>query len=401
MQEMLLIYLNVRHPERPSWAVVDADGIVQRSAYHDSADGFATLAENKQVVVIVPAADVLLTTIKLPAMNRTKLLQAIPFALEDQLTSDVETLHFALGDYQAGNDIPVAVVAREKLVSWTALIKTWSIEADRMIPAVFAVPVSADEWHVMIDEMSMLRTDVFYGIACDNNNLDAVLHLALTTATTQPKQIIIRNYVKEPFAETLKLPSPILEEQVPSEQFMIDAARSIIKTSSINLLQQQYATKKMKMPKLDTMQRALNYLVVALIVLLFLYPLGSLLILSARTSAIKAEVNTIYKKHFPQASNVTAPKIRMEDKLKQLNARINDNRLLLLLGYVGKGMVDTKHIQLKRLDYQGDQLTLELSATTSDDLTTFTEFLTQQGLSVNHQNATLSGTRVNATLQIK
>ena len=401
MQEKLLIYFNVRHPERPSWAVIDADGVTRRYAYHDSVDGLAQLADAKEVIAIVPSEDVSHTTVKLPKMNRSRLLQAIPYALEDQLISDVEALHFAPGDFQPDTDLSVAVVAREKMQRWLDLLQSWGIQADKLIPTVFTVPYSEGEWHVMVDEMSILRTAPLLGMACDNNNLDALLRIALASASPQPKQIIIRNYTAHPFAEALNLATPIMEEHVAPEQMMLDVTRSVLNTPSINLLQADFASKKTKLPTMDAVQRIVYRLVIAVVVLLFLYPLGSLLILSQRTNDIKDQVNAIYRKNFPQATSVTAPKIRMEEKLRKLNTKINENRLLMLMGYVGKGLSETKNVKLKRLDYQGSQLTLELTATTSDDLSNFTDFLTQQGLRVNQQNATLLGTRVNATLQIE
>ena len=82
MQEKLVIDISAADETRPSWAIVDAHGVVRQSAMHDSTEGLTHIADLKQVIVIVPAIDVLLTVVRLPKMNRTRLLQAIPFALE-------------------------------------------------------------------------------------------------------------------------------------------------------------------------------------------------------------------------------------------------------------------------------------------------------------------------------
>jgi hypothetical protein len=90
----------------------------------------------------------------------------------------------------------------------------------------------------------------------------------------------------------------------------------------------------------------------------------------------------------------------MEEKLQKLRANIGENRLLLLMGYVGKAMSATPSITLKRIEFQNNQLTAELTAATSEDVAAFTDFLTQQGLTVKQQNANLAGTRINATVVI-
>lgn len=401
MREKLIIYLKAQHLEHPHWAVIEADGVVRRYAYQDQPQGLSRLAEGKEVIVIVPAEDVLLSSVKLPKMNRARLLQALPYALEDQLIGEIETLHFASGEYQPEMDLAVAVVAREKMQQWLGLLRDWGIVADRMISAVFAVPFVEDEWHVMVEESARLRLSRWQGVASDNHNLEELLRIALASAVAPPNKIIIQSYSQQPVAGSFSLSAPLEEELKLPDQLMIDMARYVTSTPSIDLLQGDYATKKSKFPKMDTMQRAVYYLSVALLVVTFLYPLGSLLILNQQTNKIKNQIAAIYKYHFPQASSVNAPKIRMEEKLHKLSAKIGENRLLFLLGQVGKAFVDSGGIKLKRMEYQGNQLTIELTATTADDFSIFTESLSKRGLQVRQQNATLAGLKINATLQVE
>src|SRR4051812_12757657 len=67
--------------------------------------------------VWTPGTDTLLTTAVLPTSARSKILQALPFALEEQLLGEPESTHYAyrpLGD----NHLAVAVTARERLKTW-------------------------------------------------------------------------------------------------------------------------------------------------------------------------------------------------------------------------------------------------------------------------------------------
>ena len=112
-------------------------------------------------------------------------------------------------------------------------------------------------------------------------------------------------------------------------------------------------------------------------------------------------INHIYRTQFPQATSIVAPKLRMQEKLQKLDVSVGENRVLLLLGYVGKGMKIANGIKLKRADFQNSQLTLELTATSSESFSAFTDYLTQQGLHVKQQNATLAGEHINATVQVE
>src|SRR5690606_28081028 len=135
---------------QPGWAVLDADHRVRRSMHHDQAEGLATLAEGKEIIVVVPAEDVLTTLIALPPMPKNRLLQALPFALEDQLVDDVETLHFAVGSTEINGQWPVAVVALEKMQTWMALLTSWHIKPDRLISAINGLPVSLNTWQAAL-----------------------------------------------------------------------------------------------------------------------------------------------------------------------------------------------------------------------------------------------------------
>jgi general secretion pathway protein L len=402
MQEKLVINIHAQAAEHPSWAVIDADGKVRQFALHDSANGLSQVAIDKEVIVLVPAEDVLLTSTRLPKMNRARLQQALPYALEEQLIGDIETLHFAVGDYQPDTLFGVAIVAHEKMQQWLSLLQTWQIKPNIMMPLTFALPYADNAWHILVSqEIAVFRMAAMQGMACETNNFSAVMDLALASTLSRPEHIVIHNYSSQAMSEGVKEPLQWQETMLSADAFIEDVARSALSTPYINLLQGNYAVKKTRLPQWDNAGKKVVNLAKIVLLLLFLYPLGSLLILNSRVSTIDDNIAAIYKYHFPQASSVVAPKVRMQDKLNKLESKIADNKLLLLLGYVGKGMQATPSIKLKRLDFQNNQLTLMLMAASSEDFSSFTEFLTGKGLKVKQQNATILGERINATLQVE
>jgi len=360
------------------------------------------LANQKNVLVIVPAEDVMLTDAKLPKMSRSRLLQTIPFALEERLIDDVETLHFAIAEPSNDGHVSVAIVARHKMQQWLALLQAWQIRADVLLPASLALPFTHSIWHVAFAEEACVRTGEISGFACDKQNLDIYLNAALSTLTALPEQLIIHNYTPQAIVATLNLPIAVKEELIQPERMLEEVAQQVSNHLPLNLLQGTYSAKrKVGFPKLNNMWRAAAYFSIALFALLFIYPTGSYIILKQRENNLQNQISQIYRQHFTQEKTMIAPKLRMEDKLHKLQAEMGENQLLLLLGYVGKGLSQTSGIHLKRFDFQNGQLTVELNATNSQNFSAFNVFLTQQGLQVKQQNAILSGERVNATLQIE
>lgn len=400
MQEKLVIYLHTHDLSHPSWAVINADNTLRQSAYRDNSEGLAQISEDKEIIVIVPAEDVLLMKAELPKMSKTKLYQALPFAVEEQLVSDVDTLHFAASDQEADGRLSVAIVSQDKMQMWLSQLQAMHIKPDKLIPETFALPMEHHVWHVFINEMATVRISDFQGFASDKNNFSELMDIALQSSDT-PKLLHIHNYTKEAYVSNLTLPVEIKEDFFSHDKFIADLARYAIQTPYINLLQGRYAVKKAKFPQMNKLWQVTAYLAAAWIGLLFLYPLVSYLILSHRMNNIDNQIAQIYKRHFPQSTSIVAPKLRMQEKLQKLDATISENRLLLLMGYIGKGMHATPSIKLKRMEFQNNQLTLDLMAANSDDFSAFTDYLTQQGLNVKQQNANLSDSHINATIVIE
>lgn len=400
MQEKLIIYL-ANDSALSRWIVIDSEKTIKQQG--ENVEQLAQVAHNKEIIVLVPTIDVLLTTVKLPKMHRSRLLQALPYALEEQLIAEVDTLHFAIAD-QIGDELSVAIVAKEKLQQWLALLRSWNIEADACFPIVSALPVTENSWHIMVnptDDMILVRIDQTTGFVAEKKNLAELLAIALSGQTVLPTLIHLHNYSEEAIAPLLNVSATMKEDFIQPTQFMRDLALQVDKQQAINLLQGTYAVKKAKFTQAAKMWKYSVYLACIWAALLFIYPLISYFILKHRVDNIDAQMATIYQQQFPQATSMVMPKIRMQEKLQKLTTRAGENRLLLLLGYVGKGLLAEPNIKFKRLDFQNEQLSLELTALTSDDFAAFTDFLSQHGLSVKQQNANLDGARVNATLLVE
>ena len=79
----------------------------------------AQFAAVRQVALLVPAGDVTLFSVQLPQGNEARLQQLAPFALEEQVSEDLDRLHFAVGARDSGTGlVPVAVAGRERMRQW-------------------------------------------------------------------------------------------------------------------------------------------------------------------------------------------------------------------------------------------------------------------------------------------
>jgi general secretion pathway protein L len=122
MAESLIIRL--RPGEAPTWMVCNEDGQVLVHAVSGELIQAAPLATGRRLVALVSPGDALVTESDAPAKSAAKLAQVIPFALEERVASEIEDLHFAIGERSADTGrVPVVVVARERLEGWLAELR--------------------------------------------------------------------------------------------------------------------------------------------------------------------------------------------------------------------------------------------------------------------------------------
>lgn len=93
------------------------DPRVQRGTVDEALDVAAAQAQAPRIEAYLPGEGALQTRVNLPMRQRNKLLQAIPYALEEQLADDVDELHFAVGTRQGDGSVPVIAIARDALRS--------------------------------------------------------------------------------------------------------------------------------------------------------------------------------------------------------------------------------------------------------------------------------------------
>jgi general secretion pathway protein L len=399
MRDKFVIYLHPGDLTHPSWVILTHDGTISNSSLQDDPDGLLEIAEDKEVIVLVPAVDVLLIEVDLPKMGRARLLEALPFAIEDQIISDVESMHIAPGNSPIEGTTPVAICAHEKMREWLQLLGTWEIKADAFVPTQFALPYGENFWSVVVmEETFMMRMGQFIGLGNDHHNQGLLLQLALKEAKTLPEIIYIYNTTNVPICSSLNTNITLKEEMGDPKALIEVFAKSLEKTRPINLLQGAFAVKQTK-AQLNRIKKWTACVALAWGLLLVLYPSVSYFILQKKVREQNIQIAEIYKRNFPESRSLVAPKTRMQEKLQKLSASTSENRLLVLLGHIGKGL-NTSTIKLKRFDFRDNELALQLNAQSSLDLSQFTDFLTNVGVNVKQQNTNLIGPRVNTMLVI-
>ena len=153
MSETLVIRLRAAEEAPASWLVVDGNGARSGPLQSGPVADALNLAAERRVVLLVPGTEVALAEPELPLRSNARLAQVVPYALEEQLASDVDTLHFAVGTRTVGAvGTPVAIVARGLMQRWHDQCEAAGIHADAAYADSAAVPAGATGCTLLLDE---------------------------------------------------------------------------------------------------------------------------------------------------------------------------------------------------------------------------------------------------------
>lgn len=92
------------------------------------------LAEEDELIAVVPGKWVTCHLLNLPARNKRQFQAAVPYALEESVSEDIDALHFSCSQWKAGEELVVHVVAKDKMRYWQQLANDNQLPLDRLLP---------------------------------------------------------------------------------------------------------------------------------------------------------------------------------------------------------------------------------------------------------------------------
>lgn len=151
MADWLLIRLSGTSTGEATWLACNDAGQIVLPPQRGMLDQASPLAAARRVALLVPSDQVLLTDAQLPAKSGAKLLQMVPYALEEQLAEDIDDLHFAVGARPDSGRTPVAVVARATLAAWLSELQSAGITPNAMYAEASLVPSTPGQVTAVLD----------------------------------------------------------------------------------------------------------------------------------------------------------------------------------------------------------------------------------------------------------
>ncbi|MFA7594700.1 MAG: type II secretion system protein GspL [Thiohalobacteraceae bacterium] len=391
MPDALLIRFAPRPEERIEFVPVDENGRLAGPVRVGSVTEAALEAGTRRIIVLAPAADLLLTRVTVPTSNRARVRKAAPFALEDALAQDIEELHIALGTRDTDQQWPVAVVERARMDHWLEQLHEAGLHPDRVVPEPLALPLEPGSGSLLLEEgRALLRDQPWSAQAVSPATLPGLIELL---AGRSEAGINLRVWHCGGELPTWLEPVSATLEDCGHGGLGVLAAGVMQAEGLIDLLQGSYSRKE-QYGRIWRPWRAAAALLVASFVLAMVHQGLKHRELSRESTALAARIEQVYRDANP-GGRVVDPRVQMEQQLAALRRGQGggSSDFLGLIGRMGRAVAGSD-IELLGANFRDGRLDLELTAGDIQGLDQLKQRLTEGGgLSVDIQSATAGANR--------
>jgi general secretion pathway protein L len=413
MPHTLLLRLPAPGEEDAEWLAIDETGVPTTTRQRGPMNLAAAVARSAQVIVMAPATQILLAEPELPPGSGLKLARAVPFALEEQLTEDVDSLVFALGKRRASGGTPVAVVSRTVLEGWLAQLGAVGIEPVAIYPDMSLLPDNPGQTVLWLENerLSVRRPGKL------------PLAVELTPVT---EALIVAGVIADPLAEHQAAPSENavlyvtrddwgrvqleierLVDQFESLKIQLLAdgplpwlARSLAGTDAVNLLQGEFARNTDYTARWRRWRSA-AVLAAGLLVAHVAAEAVQLRQAKHETAAIDTQIAQVFSSAMP-AEPLQDPRRQMQARLDQIRrAGGGPQYFLRTLEVLSGALAATPKTRIDSMSYRENALDMKVTAPSLADLSQLSQLVGKQGLTAEIQSSTPAAAGVEANLQVR
>jgi len=408
MSETLVIRLRAAEEAPASWLIVDANGARSGPVQSGPVADALAAAQERRVLLLLPGSEITLAEPELPLRGGARVAQAVPFALEEQLASDVDALHFAVGMRPAGAvGTPVAVVSRAMLERWVGQCEAAGIEASAAYADSAAVPSAGAGCTLLLDDTQLyVRRSDSLPYVLDAEPLDSALALALgdpPTGDEAGENVTFFSSTAEyerhrDLIEGMRSRTATLQVKLlPDGPLPLLAAQAVAGAAGVDLLQGKFAPRTSFGNRLRAWRLPAG--LAAAVALLFVGSQGAAWWQQRQAErALDAQIAEIVAQVLPGQPVVDA-RAQMQGALGM--AAAGGGGLLAALSTLAQAMAQSPGARVEGLSLRGNTLELRLSAPTVESLDGIKQVMNRDGLAAEIQSANPRGAAIEGRLQVR
>lgn len=348
--------------------------------------------------IILPAEVVLYTQVSVPSKSKNRILQALPFILDDSLINNTDKQHFALGDVKAGQ-CHIAILSHAVMKTIIKQFSELSLSISCISSENFQLPWQENQWSIgFINTKVIIRTGRQSGVVNNIEDTNFVLRLLLNEQlaedssadsghddidTDDPDMTIAQEGHSE-LPDTLVIYSTEHQNAIEkissiAKEYACDInvvnedfhdlvfSKTLIKNKKndsdsigINLLQGKYLSGTYKQSAIPFKKTLIAVFLLVLCSQMF-FMAYQWRTYNKRFNQLNSQLEALYFKTFPESKRLIDVRSQTQSKLEQLQQQSSDDRSFLrVLGVVGDEVRKNKSIKIQSLRFNDGILQLDM-----------------------------------------
>jgi general secretion pathway protein L len=405
MTETLVIRLRSTEDAPASWLIIDSNGARSGPLVNGPIADALRLSQSRRTVLVLPAAEVTLAEPDLPPVRgASRIAQAVPFALEEQLASDLENLHFAVGPRNpSASATPVAIVARSVLERWQAVWEAAGIHPDAAYAESSLIPTAPNATVLVLDEATLhVKRPGAVAYALDALSLATALELALAPSSEGGEHVTFyagtADYeVNKDLIEGLRERTATLQVKLLPDGVLPLFAAQLPTARAVNLLQGTYAPPSSFGSQLR--QWRVPAALAAATLLVFLGAQGvKLWQLRQAEQKLNAEIAQTFESILPGQPMVD-PRAQVQGVLARAGG--GAGALLPAVSLLAQAVAQVPATRVESMNFRGGVLELRVVAPTIEALDGIREVMSSRGATVELQSTNPRNQQVEGRLHVR
>ena len=405
MSEWLILQLSRNVEEQCGWMLCDDHGQALSAPRVGSLAMAANEAPGRRIAALVPSGDVLITDVELPVKGGVRAQQVAPYALEEQLAADIETLHFAVGERdEVSGRTTVAVVTRELMNQWTDALKGAGLTPEVICGEAGLLPDNPGHTVVLLDRDTLsVRRSGHTPLSLPAGDLTAALEASLG-AELAPENVIFyatpqdwHRHAAE--AEALRDRCASFKAQLLNAGVLPLLAPQVMASHFVNLLGGDFAPKN----SLGNDWRRWRLAASLALALLVVHVAGlSYELVRDRHSEqlLDDAIGNVARRALPGDPGTGAVRSRIEQRLAA-QAGTGNGGMLPALTAVAQAVSSVNGATLQSLNYRKDGMELRLKARDASSLDHIDQNLRNNGWQADITSGAQNGSDYEGRIQVR
>jgi general secretion pathway protein L len=416
MPQTLLLRLPPSGQEETEWLTLDEAGAPTPTRQRGSLSLAAAVWRTGRIIALAPASQILLAEPELPPGHGAKLARAVPFALEEQLTEDVDQLSFAIGHRRSSGGTPVAVVSRAVLQGWIDDLKAAGLDPPIIYADISLMPENPSQTILWLEQERLaVRRPGALPFAVELSPVREALVVAgviadplqpESSAEPKPKESAVLYVTRDDWARVQGEFEDLLEEFASLKvQLLADGplpwlARGMGTADAVNLLQGEFSRTT------DYGTRWRQWRLAALLaagLLVIHVAAQALQIRQAKheSADLDGQIAQVFSSAMP-GDTLSDPRRQMQTRLDRIRkSGAGPQYFLRTLQTLSGAMAVTPQTTISALAYREDALDMTVSAPSLAALSQLTQFAGKEGLAADIQSSNPVASGIEAHLHVR